>query len=193
MEVIMPGLSRRIAYAFRCFVAIVVKGQIPVDIVQALVKSPTDTAQIPAPAPAPSAMSPAKTADRPTDADDRAVQLLALLQRDGRLIDFCSENIADYSDAQIGAAVRELHQNCRQVLERYVKLEPILDSAEGQPVTVQAGFDAATIKVIGNIAGRPPLRGMLRHRGWRVTRLQLPPLPESASRSIIAPAEVEIE
>jgi hypothetical protein len=193
MEVIMPGLSRRIAYAFRCFVAIVVKGQIPVDIVQALVKSPTDTAQIPAPAPAPSAMSPAKTADRPTDADDRAVQLLALLQRDGRLIDFCSENIADYSDAQIGAAVRELHQNCRLVLERYVKLEPILDSAEGQPVTVQPGFDAATIKVIGNIAGRPPLRGMLRHRGWRVTRLQLPPLPESASRSIIAPAEVEIE
>jgi hypothetical protein len=193
MEVIMPGFSRRIVYGFRCFVAIIARGRIPADIVEALVKSPTHIAPTPTLAPAPPATSAAKMADRSTDADDRAVQLLSLLQRDGRLIDFCAEDIANYSDAQIGAAVRELHQNCRQVLERYVKLEPILDSAEGQPVTVQAGFDAATIKVIGNIAGRPPLRGMLRHRGWRVTRLQFPPLPEGAGRSIVAPAEVEVE
>jgi len=189
----MPGISQRIAYAFRCLVAIIVRGQIPLDIVQAMVNSPPDNPPIQPPAPAPPATAAAKMADRLTDANDRAVQLLALLQRDGRLIDFCAEDIANYSDAQIGAAVRELHQNCRQVLERYVKLEPILDSAEGQPVTVQAGFDAATIKVIGNVAGRPPLRGLLRHRGWRVARLQLPPLPEGAGRSIVAPAEVEIE
>ena len=119
--------------------------------------------------------------------------MLALLQRDGRLIDFFTEDIASYTDAQVGAAVRELHQNCRRVLERYVKLEPILGSAEGQSVTIQAGFDPAAIKVIGNIVGNPPLRGVLRHRGWRITQVQFPRLPEGAGRSVVAPAEVEIE
>ena len=81
------------------------------------------------------------------------MQMLALLQRDGRLIDFLAENISPYPDAQLGAAVRTIHETCRQVLDQYVKLEPILNSEEDQPVTVQAGFDAAAIKLIGNVAG----------------------------------------
>ena len=82
--------------------------------------------------------------------------MLALLQRDGRLIDFLAENISAYPDVQLGAAVRTIHETCRQVLDRYVKLEPILNSEEDQPVTVQAGFDPAAIKLIGNVAGEPP-------------------------------------
>jgi hypothetical protein len=186
----MPGVSRRIAYAFRCLFAILIKGQIPADILQVLAASPSQVRPTPT---APAAPSAAKAAEPATDAADRAVQLLALLQRDGRLIDFFTEEIASYTDAQIGAAARELHQNCRQVFDRYLKLEPIIGSAEGQPVTVPAGFDPATIKVIGNVTGRPPFRGLLRHRGWRVTRVQFPPLPEGAGRAIVAPAEVEIE
>ena len=85
--------------------------------------------------------------------------MLALLQRDGRLIDFLAENISAYPDTQLGAAVRTIHETCRQVLDRYVKLEPILNSEEDQPVTVQAGFDPAAIKLIGNVAGEPPIRG----------------------------------
>ena len=189
----MPGLSRRISYAFRCLVAMLVTGQIPEDIVQACVKSPGKVGLIPTPARTTFGPSGAETTAQPPDRDDRAVQLLALLQRDGRLIDFFTEDIASYTDAQVGAAVRELHQNCRRVLERYVKLEPILGSAEGQSVTIQAGFDPAAIKVIGNIVGNPPLRGVLRHRGWRITQVQFPPLPEGAGRSVVAPAEVEIE
>jgi hypothetical protein len=73
-----------------------------------------------------------------------------------------------------------------------VKLEPILDSAEDQPVTVQAGFNAQAVKLIGNVAGGPPLRGVLRHKGWRVKEVNLPPLPEAAGRMIVAPAEVEL-
>ena len=92
----------------------------------------------------------------PSEVLDRAVQMLALLQRDGRLIDFLAENISSYPDAQLGAAVRTIHETCRQVLDHYVKLEPILDSEEGQPATVQAGFDPAAIKLIGNVAGEPP-------------------------------------
>jgi hypothetical protein len=118
--------------------------------------------------------------------------MLALLQRDGRLVDFLAEDVTPYPDTQLGAAVRTVHESCRQVLERYVKLEPVIRSEEDQPVTVPAGFDPASIKLIGNITGKPPLRGLLRHRGWRATQVNLPSLPEGTSRSVVAPAEVEI-
>jgi hypothetical protein len=118
--------------------------------------------------------------------------MLALLQRDGRLIDFIAEDIAPYQDAQIGAAARDVHESCRKAIDHYLRLEPVIDSEEGQPVTVEPGFDPAAIKLIGNVTGRPPLRGLLRHRGWRVARVDLPPLPDNEGRSIIAPAEVEV-
>ncbi len=187
------SLFRRISYAVRCLLAILARGQIPQDIAEALVKLPARRAAASTPSPAAAAPSAASATGPAADSVDRAVQLLALLQRDGRLIDFLSEDIAPYSDAQIGAAAREVHQSCRLVLERYLKLEPVMGVAEGQPVTVQAGVDPASIKMIGHVTGQPPLRGMLRHRGWRVTQVRLPPLPEGQGRSIVAPAEVEIE
>jgi hypothetical protein len=145
------------------------------------------------PAPEPEAVTPVAPAVPAEELTDRAVQLLALLQRDGRLIDFFSENIAPYSDAQVGAAARNVHESCRQALERYIKLEPVIDSAEGQSVTVQEDFDPSTTKLIGNVTGRPPLRGVLRHHGWRATQVDMPPLPPAGvGRLVIAPAEVEI-
>jgi hypothetical protein len=118
--------------------------------------------------------------------------MLALFQRDGRLVDFLTEDVSGYPDGQLGAAVRSIHGSCRQVLERYLKLEPILDSEEDQPVTVPPGFDPAAIKLVGNVTVEPPIRGLLRHRGWRVTGLTLPTLPPGSGRTIVAPAEVEV-
>jgi hypothetical protein len=118
--------------------------------------------------------------------------MLALLQRDGRLIDFLAENISPYSDEQLGTAVRTIHETCRQVLQRYVKLEPILKSEEDQPVIVPADFDPAAIKLVGNVVGAPPVRGVLRHKGWRVTEVNLPALPQGTGRVVVAPAEVEV-
>jgi len=118
--------------------------------------------------------------------------MLALLQRDGRLIDFLEEDVSSYPDGQLGAAVRTIHSSCRQVLERYVKLEPVLSSEEDRPVTVPAAFDPAAIKLIGNVTGQPPIRGLLRHRGWRVSLITLPTLPQGSGRTIVAPAEVEV-
>ena len=117
--------------------------------------------------------------------------MLAILQRDGRLVDFLMEDLAAYSNAQIGAAVRDVHAGCRQALDKYATLAPVLDAAEGSTVTVDAGTDAARVKVVGNVAGAPPFRGVLRHRGWEATRLELPPLP-ATGRTILAPAEVEV-
>jgi len=184
----MNGFWERVVFAFRCFLSILFHAEIPNDIAQKLVKPPG-----PAPAAAAPSVSRLKEAERPApEAFDRAVQMLALLQRDGRLIDFLEENISAYPDTQLGAAVRTIHETCRQVLDRYVKLEPILNSEENQPVTVQVGFDPAAIKLIGNVAGEPPVRGMLRHKGWRVKEVNLPPLPQATGRMVIAPAEVEL-
>ena len=187
----MLGFGKRVSYAARCFFAVLSRGEVPEDIAPEVVRGAAV-----APAPEPAALRPAERAEaRPSeDTNDRAVQLLALLQREGRLVDFFSEDIAPYQDAQVGAAVRELHAGCRKALEQYVTLEPVLDGEEDRPVTVEEGFDPAAVKLVGNVTGRPPLRGLLRHRGWRVARINLPTLPpEGTGRKVVAPAEVEIQ
>ena len=181
------GLGRRIAYSFRCFFSILLYGQIPQSIAQELGRAPAAVGPVGLPAKPGTQDAAARLPEY-----DRAVQMLALLQREGRLIDFFAEDVTPYADAQLGAAVRSVHQSCRQALERYVKLEPIISSEEDRPVTVQTGFDPAAIRVIGNVTGKPPLRGLLRHRGWRATQVNLPPLPEGEGRMVVAPAEVEI-
>src|SRR5579863_2535231 len=135
------AFSTRVAYAFRCFFALLLHGDLPQDIARAC--GPPNA----------SAAPPKSTIEKPAEPPaDRAVQMLALLQRDGRLVDFLTEDISPYPDSQLGAAVRTIHSSCRQVLDRYLKLEPIIPSEEGQSVTVQAGFDPAAIKLLGNAA-----------------------------------------
>src|SRR5215813_1742968 len=186
----MNGFWERVVFAHRCFFSILFTAEIPDDIARKLVKPAGPVS--PAPAAAPS-VSRLKEVQPPASEDfDRAVQMLALLQRDGRLIDFLAENVSAYPDVQLGAAVRTIHEACRKVLEHYVKLEPILNSEEDQPVTVQGGFDPAAIKLLGNVTGEPPIRGVLRHKGWYVKEVHLPPLPQGSGRMVIAPAEVEL-
>jgi hypothetical protein len=188
----MIGFSARLSFAFRCFFSLLFRGTIPPDIWQALSGS---TAQAPLPAAAGATAVPEKSGAEASDSHmhDRAVQMLALLQRDGRLVDFLQEDVSSYPDGQLGAAVRSIHSSCRQVLERYIKLEPVLSSEEDRPVTVPVGFDPAAIKLIGSVAGQPPIRGLLRHRGWRVSQVTLPSLPQGTGRAIVAPAEVEVD
>jgi uncharacterized protein DUF2760 len=187
----MIGFSERVAFAFQCFFSILFHANIPHDVAQKLARPAASVLQAPSPA-APSVSRLREVERPPLETFDRAAQMLALLQRDGRLIDFLTEDITLYPDEQLGAAVRPIHETCRQVLERYLKLEPVLNSEEEQPVTVQAGFDPAAIKLIGNVAGKLPVRGVLRHKGWRVKEMNLPPLAQGAGRMVLAPAEVEL-
>lgn len=182
---------QRVTFAFRCFFSVLVHTDIPNDIVQRLAKPAAAAPQTQPPA-ASSAPRFTQVERPPGEGFDRAVQMLALLQRDGRLIDFLTENISPYPDEQLGAAARTIHEACRQVLERYLKLEPVLNSEEEQSVTVQAGSDPAAIRLIGNVTAQPPMRGTLRHKGWRVKEINLPPLPLGAARMVLAPAEVEL-
>ncbi len=120
------------------------------------------------------------------------LHLLSVLQRDGRLVDFLEEDLAPYDDSQIGAAVRSIHENCRKTLKKYLAPKSVMDENEGEQVTVPANFDPGTIKLTGNVAGEPPFTGVLRHRGWRAAKIELPVLSGSTDTRIIAPAEVEI-
>jgi uncharacterized protein DUF2760 len=164
----------RIKLAFAAFFTILFKGRLPAAV------EPAARTEAPA---------------EPTVADpsDRAVQMLALLQREGRLIDFVLEDVAAYSDAQIGAAARDVHAGCHRVLERYVTLEAILPGREGEAVTVgqDQPIDPVAFRLVGNVAGQPPFRGTLLHPGWRASRVQLPPLG-TTGRAIVAPAEIEL-
>ena len=177
----MIPYPRRVKYAFRSFFSILDHSRVPEDVVAALVTTPA--------APPPAAGAPAAAQSEP---DDRATQLLALLQRDGRLVDFLLEDLGTYGDAQVGAAVRDVHAASRGVLTRYLSIAPVVYEEEGEAVTVDRGADPARIKVVGNVALGPPYRGVVRHRGWEVTRLDLPPAP-SSGRSILAPAEIEVQ
>jgi hypothetical protein len=123
---------------------------------------------------------------------DAAVQLLGLLQREGRLVDFLREDIRPYDDGQIGAAVRAIHESCRQVLSEHLTLEPVLSGNEGDEVTVPKDFDPSAIRLTGNVSGEPPFRGTLRHSGWRARQVKLPSWPAGQDPKIVAPAEVEI-
>jgi hypothetical protein len=175
------SFGKRVSFAFKSFFSLLGSGELPREVVEEVARVEAPAAIAPA-APAPPAEAPA----------DRAVQLLGLLQRDGRLVDFLEEEIAGYSDEQIGAAVRAVHASCRDVLERYFTLAPVVESAEGERVSLGAEIDPGSIKVVGNQSPGAEVKGTLRHRGWRVVDSRMPPLAEGEARTVVAPAEVEL-
>ena len=121
-----------------------------------------------------------------------AVVLLSILQREGRLLDFLQEEIDGYGDAQIGAAVRDIHRGCKKALDEHFTLEPVMGGAENERVSIAQGFDAQRIRLVGEVKGQPPFAGTLRHHGWAATRIKLPTVTGTVDHSVVAPAEVEI-
>ena len=120
------------------------------------------------------------------------LMLLATLQREGRLIDFLQQDVAGFSDEEVGAAARVVHAGCRKVLQQDFDLEPAVRGSEGTPMPVPPGFDAQRIRLTGNVSGQPPFRGTLKHHGWVVTAIRLPELSEALDPRVIAPAEVDL-
>ncbi|MDA8382092.1 MAG: DUF2760 domain-containing protein [Betaproteobacteria bacterium] len=123
---------------------------------------------------------------------DAALQVLALLQREGRFVDFIEEDVSRYSDADIGAAARVVHDGCRKAIREHFRLAPVREEAEDSPVVLHQDFDAAAVHLTGHVVGSPPFRGRLTHRGWRVTEVHLPKLTGRHDAYILAPAEVEL-
>lgn len=189
----------RFGLAWSCFFRLLAGKQLHPDAAKylpedALPKQLT-TGKEPEPEPKPEPKKPAD--DRPKIAvsqhqRDGALALLALLQREGRLVDFLRESLDGFSDADIGAAARDVHRGCKKVLEQHLALEPVMPGEEESKVSVPKGFDPAEIRIVGEAKGEPPFKGTLRHHGWRVVEAKLPSLAEGIDRTVIAPAEVEL-
>lgn len=172
----------RISAAFRCFFSILFSGVLPDDIAAKFGFTKAKPA-------------PVAAASEQPKVSDGALQILQLLQRDSRLIDFLMEDIASYADDQIGAAVRTLHEECRASLARHLAFNPVIDGVEGtyQALDSSKPPDPNRIKLIGNVPANGRVQGgVLRHRGWTVSSVNLPPLGKQDPR-VLAPAELEVE
>jgi hypothetical protein len=171
----------RISLAFRSFFSILFGGTLPADVAQAFGYTKAMPVKV-APPPAP---------PKPTAGPaDGAVQILSVLQRDARLVDFLMEDISGYPDDQVGAAVRDVQAQAKESLARYLQLEPVIDGVEGT-FTKTGGLDSVQVKLIGKVppSGKAP-GGLLRHKGWKAAKVDL---PQAAPGSVLAPAELEIE
>src|SRR5437762_10429370 len=121
-----------------------------------------------------------------------ALMLLASLQREGRFIDFVRQDVAGFSDEDIGAAARVVHAGCRKSIDQFFGLEPASKTSEGKPINIPAGFDAQRIRLTGNVTGNPPFRGTLKHHGWIITEVKMPEISDALDPRVAAPAEVEL-
>ena len=174
----------RVYLAFLCFFRILFGRPLPPELVaKSLPELP--------PAPEPKVVKEVQVKIE-RDPGPGALQLLGLLQREGRLVDFLREDITGYEDAAIGAAVRDIHKGCKKVLEQHFAVEVVMDAAEGDGITVPGGFDPHQIRLVGNVVGEPPFKGVLRHHGWRAGKVELPRANDGADHTVLAPAEVEL-
>lgn len=191
-----PSFLGRISLAVGTFFSILGNGEFAADVLR--LRNGEKVGAAPAPAAAAPAAAPAAQ-PKPQPAPvlkeatpDAALQLLGLLQRDARFIDFVEEDIKGYSDADIGAAARLVHEGCRATLREHFTIRPVRDEAEGSRVTLPAGFDASSVRLTGNVVGSAPFNGSISHRGWRVDDVRLPKLADGHNAKVIAPAEVEL-
>jgi hypothetical protein len=182
------SFATRLWFAWACFFRVLFDGSfadrlwtvrdaLPVAPV-ALAKLESSVSAVPPTASAPSA--------------DAALQLLALLQREGRLVDFLEQDVGAFPDSDVGAAARVVHDGCRKALRAYATIVPVRDEEEGTRLTLAAGFSPSEVKLSGNVAGTGPYTGVLRHRGWRVANLTLATPVDGHDPHVLAPAEVEL-
>ena len=129
---------------------------------------------------------------QPESRDTTGLQVLAILQREGRFIDFLQEDVTSFSDEEVGAAARVVHEGCKRALKNHVVFEPVRPEEEGAAIELAEGFDAHRLRLTGNVVGNPPFKGRLAHHGWQVKELQLPTLSADHDPRVLAPAEIEL-
>ena len=174
----------RILLAFRAFFALLFSGRLSDELIADL-----GLARKTAPKPE----APARPVAPEFKPADGALQLLGILQRDARILDFFMEDIAPYSDEQVGGAAREVHEKTRETLVRHFAPAPVIDAVEGS-VANPPDPNPALVKYVGNVPanGKPPA-GTLRHKGWKATAVSLPTLNTRQDLAVLAPAEIEVE
>ena len=127
-------------------------------------------------------------------AQAEVVTLLGIFQEKGRFIDFLMEDIAPYSDADVGSVARAVHLGCKAALNDHFRIEAICPEGEGASVTIPAGYAADEVRLVGNLSGEAPFTGKIVHKGWRTSSVKLPRLlnADKSRLPVIAAAQVEV-
>ncbi len=124
-----------------------------------------------------------------------ALLFLSLLQEKGRFVDFLMEDISAYSNEQVGAASRVVHQGCREVVNDAFSPQPVASAPENSTITLEAGYNAEEFRLVGKVDGKTPQSGKVVHKGWRASQVKLPRRHHNGkdlSHSVIVPAEVSV-
>jgi len=187
----LPSFFQRLPLAFGAFFSVLGNPSFAARVLA--LRQPAAATPATAPVTAPvAATKPAAPPPLKVATPDAALQLLGLLQRDARLIDFTQEDLSQYSDLEIGGVARVLHEGCCKVLREHFTLVPVRPEPEGNRLTLPAGFDARAVRLTGNVVGQAPFTGTLCHRGWRATETRLPQLADKHDVTVLAQAEVEL-
>ena len=176
-----PSFFERLSLAFRIFFRILGNPELAAEMMKPAAIAQTKAGSM-------TAKAPVFTESQP----EAALQLLGLLQQEGRFVDFLEEDITGVPDADIGAAARVVHQGCRKTVRDHFKIIPIRGEQEGSRVTLPEGFDASVVRLAGNVIGKPPYTDSLIHRGWRVSEVSLPKVASGHDLRVLASAEVEL-
>jgi len=133
---------------------------------------------------------------RNDQARNDAITMLAVLQRDARLLDLVHESLDDYSDEQIGGAARNVLRDTRKALEKVFGLRRLVDVAEGDRIEIPNQSSPIRWRVLGSGANRAEgssgSRGTLVHAGWIASKTELPTWTgKKEDVLVVAPAEVE--
>lgn len=148
----------------------------------------------PVPAPVIQPAPPPRPAPAAAEPGSEALMLLSLLQEKGRFVDFVMDDIAAYSNEQVGAAARVVHQGCREVVTEAFAPQPVAPD-ENARMTLEPGYDAGEFRLVGRAptASTTPVSVKVTHKGWRARHVKLPRSlkpGKGAERPIIVPAEV---
>jgi hypothetical protein len=182
--------TTRLWLAWSCFFRVLFDGVFAARV-RSLDSAAGASTEPPAEAPAPPRAAAPSPPAKAAVTNDAALQLLALLQREGRLIDFLQQDVSSFSDADIGAAARVVHDGCKKALSSHVEIKPVRTERAGGAVTLDA-VEPSAVKLVGNVSGSAPFRGTLRHRGWRAESVRLPEPVAGHDPHVLAPAEVEL-
>lgn len=180
-----PPFFARLLFAWVCFFRVLFDGRFAARALAARDDPAKATGLV-------TVLRPSRPAIPPPADGNAALQLLSILQREGRFVDFLQQDIDAFPDKEVGVAARVVHEGCRKALRAHVTIEPVRREDEGARVKLAAGFNADEVKLIGEVKGEPPYAGVLRHRGWKTTRLELPSFVGEHDANVLAPAEVEL-
>lgn len=140
--------------------------------------------------------APAKPVNVPVQSTrSEAITLLSTLQREARLLDLVQEPLDAYSDAQVGAAARDVLRDTSKSLQRMFELRPLVESEEGTNIAIPADSSAARYRIVSTSSSKAnPSSGVLVHPGWVATVSKVPQWNGATNDAlVIAPAEVEVK